>query len=125
MRTILNHHGGVVRVGDYLYGTSRGALVCMDFKTGASRWRNRSVGEGSLVVADGDLYVRGARGEMALVKAAPEGYQEKGRFRQPDRSRFPAFCHPVIAGGRLYLRDEDVLLCYDVKEKTSTPHANE
>jgi outer membrane protein assembly factor BamB len=120
VRTILNHHGGVVRVGDNLYGTSTGALVCMDFKTGAAKWRNSSVGKGSLVVADGHLYVRGERGEIALVEAGPEGYKEKGRFRQPDRSGFPAFCHPVVAGGRLYLRDADVLLCYDIKEKSST-----
>ena len=120
VRTLLNHHGGVIRVGDYLYGTSSGALVCMNFKTGAAQWRDRCVGKGSLVVADGHLYVRGERGEIALVEAVPKGYQEKGRFRQPDRSRFPTFCHPVVAGGRLYLRDEDVLLCYDVKEKSST-----
>ena len=125
VRTILNHHGGVIRVGDYLYGTSGIALLCMDFKTGAAKWRDRCVGKGSLVVADGHLYVRGERGEIALVEAVPEGYKEKGRFRQPDRSGFPAFCHPVVAGGRLYLRDEDVLLCYDVKEKSSTPPAKE
>jgi outer membrane protein assembly factor BamB len=125
VRTILNHHGGIIRVGDYLYGTSGSALVCMDFKTGAAKWRDRCVGKGSLVVADGHLYVRGERGEVALVEAVPEGYKEKGRFRQPDRSGFPAFCHPVVAGGRLYLRDEDVLLCYDVKEKSSTPPAKE
>jgi hypothetical protein len=54
---------------------------------------------------------------VALAEATPAGYREKGRFRQPDRSRFPAFAHPVVANGRLYLRDADVLLCYDVKAK--------
>jgi outer membrane protein assembly factor BamB len=115
-RSIVNMHGGVVRVGDYLYGTSGNALVCADFKTGVPKWRNRSVGKGSVVAADGHLYVRGERGEIALVEVTPDGYKEKGRFRQPERSRFPTFCHPVVAGGRLYLRDDDLLFCYDVKE---------
>jgi hypothetical protein len=70
-----------------------------------------------VVAADGRLYLRGERGDVALVAISPAGYQEKGRFRQPSRSRFPTFAHPVVANGRLYLRDEDVLLCYDVKEK--------
>jgi hypothetical protein len=69
------------------------------------------------MAADGHLYVRSDQGPVALVEATPDGYKEKGRFRQPDRSRFATFCHPVVAGGRLYLRDEDVLLCYDVKQK--------
>jgi outer membrane protein assembly factor BamB len=117
LRTILNHHGGVIRVGEYLYGTSGNALICMDFKTGATKWRERCVGKGSLVAADGQLYVRSERGEVALVEAAPDRYREKGKFQQPERSRFMAFCHPVVAVGRLYLRDDDLLLCYDVKEK--------
>jgi outer membrane protein assembly factor BamB len=114
-RVMVNMHGGVVLVGEYLYGTSQSSLVCMDFKTGARKWKERSVGQGSLMAADGLLYLRGQDGQMALVEATPEGYHEKGRFRQPDRSSFPTFCHPVVAGGRLYLRDADVLLCYDVK----------
>jgi outer membrane protein assembly factor BamB len=112
-----NHHGGVVRLGEYLYGTGGTGLVCLEFKTGAVKWRDRSVGKGSLVAADGHLYLRGERGAVALVEATPAGYREKGRFNQPDRSRFPAFAHPVVAGGRLYLRDADVLLCYDVKAR--------
>lgn len=64
-------------------------------------------------------------GHPPSLDVGGKGYKEKGRFRQPDRSPFPAFCHPVVAGGRLYLRDEDVLLCYDVKEQSSTPHAQE
>ncbi|HZY90886.1 MAG TPA: PQQ-binding-like beta-propeller repeat protein [Gemmataceae bacterium] len=116
-RHMLNHHGGVVRVGDYLYGGGGPGLVCMDFKTGALKWKARSVGRGALVVADGHLYLRAPEGAVALAEATPAGYREKGRFRQPDRSRFPAFAHPVVANGRLHLRDADVLLCYDVKAK--------
>jgi outer membrane protein assembly factor BamB len=114
-RVLMNHHGGVLRLGAHLYGTNSSGLVCMDLKTGALKWRERSVGQGSLVAADGHLYVRGAQGSVALVQATPDGYHEKGRFRQPERSAFPAFTHPVVAGGRLYLRDADVLLSYDVK----------
>jgi outer membrane protein assembly factor BamB len=117
VRHLLNHHGGVIRVGDYLYGGGGPGLVCVDFKTGAVKWQARSVGRGALVVADGHIYLRSPEGAVALVEATPEGYREKGRFRHPDRSRFPAFPHPVVANGRLYLRDADVLLCYDVKAK--------
>ncbi len=111
-----NHHGGVVRIGDSLYGTGGAALVCLDFKTGAVRWKERCVGKGSITAADGHLYVRGERGTIALVEASPTGYKETGRFQQPSRSRFPTFCHPVVAGGRLYLRDADLLFCCDIKE---------
>jgi hypothetical protein len=117
VRGIANHHGGVVRVGEYVYGTGGVGLVCLEWKTGAVKWQNRSIGRGSVMVADGHIYLRGERGAMALVEATPEGYREKGRFQQPDRSRFATFAHPVLAGGRLYLRDEDVLLCYDVQAR--------
>jgi outer membrane protein assembly factor BamB len=116
-RTMMNLHGGVIRIGDHLYGTSGNALVCMDFKTGAGKWRERCVGSGSLMAADGHLYVRGTQGDVALVEASPEGYREKGRFHQPHVSKLPTFCHPVVANGRLYLRDADFLFCYDVTEK--------
>jgi outer membrane protein assembly factor BamB len=114
-RSLSNHHGGVVLVGDSLYGTTN-ALVCMDFKTGKVRWQDRSVGKGSVSAADGHLYVRSEKsGQVALVEATPTGYKEKGRLDQPSRSKYNAWPHPVIANGRLYLRDDDVLLCYDVK----------
>jgi outer membrane protein assembly factor BamB len=125
-KTALNSIGGVVLVGDYLYGSNaRGDLVCMDFKTGKVKWQDRSVGTASLCYADGMLYVRGqggtgfgretAKPKVALVEATPDGYKEKGRFEQPDHADRPAWPHPVVANGRLYLRDQGVLLCYDVK----------
>jgi outer membrane protein assembly factor BamB len=117
LRWIMSHHGGVLRIGEFLYGTTGAALVCVDFKTGKRRWQERSVGRGSQIAADGHLYVRNEQGVVALVEATPDGYTEKGRLRQPERSRFATFCHPVVASGRLYLRDEDMLFCYDVKEK--------
>lgn len=126
--TKLNSIGGVVRVGDHVYGTNaRGELVCLDFKTGEEKWHNASIGTASLCYADGMLYVRGqggsgfgketAKPKVALVEATPDGYKEKGRFEQPDHGDRPAWPHPVVANGNLYLRDGDVLLCYDVKEK--------
>jgi outer membrane protein assembly factor BamB len=114
-KDLANHHGGVVLVGDAAFGTNNAGLVCVDVKTGETRWKNPSVGKGSVSVADGRLYVRSENGGVALVEATPTGYQEKGRFQQPDRSQKKAWPHPVIANGRLYLRDDEVLLCYDVK----------
>jgi outer membrane protein assembly factor BamB len=115
-RGLTNFHGGVVRLGEYLYGTNNAGLVCLDFKSGKRKWLDRCVGSGSLLAADGHLYVRGTQGAVALVEANPHKYVEKGRFQQPSRSRFATFAHPVLAGGRLYLRDADVMLCYDVKK---------
>jgi outer membrane protein assembly factor BamB len=115
VRQLQNHHGGMVQVGDHIYGTNNSSLLCVDSRTGDIVWQNRCVGKGSVAYADGHLIVRSERGPVALVEATPAGYKEKGRFRQPDRSEQRSWPHPVIAGGRLYLRDWDVLLCYDMK----------
>ena len=66
-------------------------------------------------MADGRLYLRTERGEMILIEPNRERYVERGRFRQPGRTRQPAWTHPVIANGKLYIRDQDVLFCYDIK----------
>ena len=119
-RDLVNHHGGVVLIGDHLYGHSdTKGWVCMEFKTGKVVWADRGVGKGSVTYADGHLYCRseGGAGIAALVEATPKGYVEKGRFDQPHRSSKNSWPHPVIAGGRLYLRDQDILLCYDLKAK--------
>jgi hypothetical protein len=115
-KNLPNFHGGVVRVGDYLYGTTSRSLVCLDFKTGEKKWDDRCVGQASIVAADGMLYVRGENGKVALVEATPEGYREKGRFETP-AGRGQTYPHPVIADGKLFLHDGDVLLCYDLKAK--------
>ena len=117
-KVMVNHHGGVVRVGDYLYGYSDGkGWVCQEFKTGRLVWHDNGVGKGSLTCADGHLYMRseGGHGAIALVEATPRAYTETSRFDQPDRSQESSWSHPVIAGGRLYLRDQDVLLSYNVR----------
>ncbi len=116
-RDLTNHHGGVVLVGDAVFGTNNNSLVCVDFKTGETKWKNPSVGKGSIAAADGRLYVRSENGGVALVEATTTGYKEHGRFQQPDRSKKKAWPHPVIANGCLYLRDDEVLLCFDIKAR--------
>jgi outer membrane protein assembly factor BamB len=117
-RRMKNLHGGLVLVDGYLYGGSEpGMLVCMEFRTGRGGWSERSPGKGSIAYADGHLYYRDERGPVRLVETNPKRYVEKGRFDPPHRSRHPAWAHPVIANGRLYLRDQEVLLCYDIKSR--------
>ncbi|MCX8108539.1 MAG: PQQ-like beta-propeller repeat protein [Verrucomicrobiae bacterium] len=119
-KTMANHHGGVILVGDHVYGHSdtRG-WVCQELLTGKEVWSERSkVGKGSILYADGHLYLREedkGKSQVVLVEATPSGYREKGRFEQPFHSGKEAWPHPVIANGKLYLRDQDILLCYDVK----------
>ncbi|HXX93220.1 MAG TPA: PQQ-binding-like beta-propeller repeat protein [Planctomycetota bacterium] len=114
-----NHHGGMVLLDGYLYGSDEGKLTCMEFKTGQVKWAAGQPGKGSILYADGRLYYRneGGKGTMFLVEATPEKYVEHGRFPQPDRSPQNAWPHPVVANGKMYLRDQDLLLCYDVKPK--------
>ena len=111
-----NHHSSSVLVGDHLYGFSSAVLTAMRFDTGEIAWRDRSVGKGSLVYADGHLYCFSDNGVVGLVEATPTGYREKGRFRIP-QDNLPTWSHPVVAGGRLYLRDQDTIYAFDVKQK--------
>lgn len=120
-RAMKNHHGGVVLVGDHIYGYSDGVgWACQELATGDLVWNEkRALGKGSITYADGHLYLReeGDGGTVVLIEASPKGWNEKGRFTPPDRSEDHAWAHPVVAGGKLFLRDQDVLLCYDVKKK--------
>jgi len=111
-----NHHSSSVLVGDYLYGFSSSILTAMKFDTGQVAWRDRSVGKGSLVYADGNLYCLSENGVVGLVEASPTGYKEKGRFRI-QQGNLPTWAHPVVAGGRLYLRDQDTIYAFDVRAK--------
>jgi outer membrane protein assembly factor BamB len=115
-RDMRNHHSSSILIGDYLYGFSGGILTAMRFDTGVVAWRDRSVGKGSLVYADGNLYALSENGVVGLIEATPAGYREKGRFRIQQDS-LPTWTHPVIAGGRLYLRDQDTIYAFDVREK--------
>jgi outer membrane protein assembly factor BamB len=111
-----NHHATSILIGDHLYGFSSSILVAMRFDTGEVAWRDRSVGKGSLTYADGNLYAFSENGVVGLVEANATAYREKGRFRIQQGS-LPTWTHPVVAGGRLYLRDQDTIYAFDVKEK--------
>jgi outer membrane protein assembly factor BamB len=114
-----NHHGGVLLADGYLYGsTVGGKWVCLELKTGKVMHAGNGVGKGSLTYADGMLYTYGENGGAAgLVKATPEGHQVISRFRIPEGGSGPAWAHPVVCGGRLYLRHGDFLYCYDIQAR--------
>jgi outer membrane protein assembly factor BamB len=115
-REMQNHHGGVVLLNGYLYGFSNAVLTCMEFATGKVMWKDRSVGKGSLTYADGNLYLLGENNVVGLAEATPNGYVEKGRFPIADQG-WPSWAHPVVCGGKLYIRNQGTLTCYDVKAK--------
>ncbi len=115
-----NKHGGVVLVGDYLYGDSedRGIVWCAELLTGDVKWKSRGPGKNSasMVAADDHLYVNYADGTMALVKASPESFEAVSHFEIPGSGERPSWSHPVILDGKLYVREGDVILCYDVRK---------
>ncbi len=113
-KKMANHHGGIVKVGDYIYGFGS-SLLCMNFKTGEIAWADRSVGKGSLCYADGMLYLLSERYEVALAEATPDEYREHGRFKIESHGR-PSWAHPVVAGGVFYIRNQESLTAYDVRK---------
>jgi outer membrane protein assembly factor BamB len=122
-----NHHGGMILLDGCLYGANGGNeggfLICLDFQTGKLLWDERDkpgrkgVRKGSVALADSRIYYRQEDGTTILFEPSPNEFIERGRFDQPDRSEAPAWSHPVLANGKLYLRDQDVLLCYNVRAK--------
>ena len=125
-KDLQNHHGGVLQVGDHVYGHSDSAgWVCMEFATGNVLWRHkdRSAGKGAVTFADGMLWcLTEDGGTLILADASPAAWKEIARFTIPQTSpnRSPkgrVWTHPVIANGRLYLRDQELLFCFDVKGK--------
>jgi outer membrane protein assembly factor BamB len=127
-RGLPNGFGGAVLVGDYLFGarTAGRGLVAVEFTTGKIKWEAESaesIGSGSVAYADGHIYLHGENGDFVLVEATPEGYREKGRFTPPNQPKKnqagqyaeKAFAYPVIANGRLYIRDRETLWAYDIK----------
>jgi len=114
-----NKHGGVILIGDYLYGDSgdSGTPFCANMETGEVLWKSRGSGKKSACVAaaDGHLYFRYQNGTMTLVKANPESFEEVGSFTEPGSGERPSWAHPVIAHGKLYLRGDDTLHCYSLK----------
>lgn len=111
-----NHHASSVLIGDHLYGFSSAILTAMRFDSGEVSWRDRSVGKGAIVFADDRLYLLSERGVVGLAEASPQAYREHGRFTLETGAR-PTWSHPVVAGGKLYLRDQDTIHAYDVRAK--------
>lgn len=121
-----NHHGGLILHDGALFGANGGNgggyLACLDFNTGQVLWNEgdrdkRRVTKGSVAMADGRIYYRTEEGPIVLIEPSRKEYLERGRFDQPDRTDKPAWTHPVLANGKLYIRDQDTLFCYDIKAK--------
>ncbi|HUY88741.1 MAG TPA: PQQ-binding-like beta-propeller repeat protein [Pirellulales bacterium] len=114
-----NKHGGIVLVDGRLYGDtdSSGIPFCADLMTGEIAWKGRGSGRGSVAVAaaEGRLYLHFDNGTMVLAKADPAGYEEVGSFKVPHSGERPSWSHPVILDGKLYLREQNALLCYDIR----------
>jgi outer membrane protein assembly factor BamB len=125
-KSMENHHGGVILHDGALFGANGGNgggyLACLDFKTGEVLWNERDSGKrrvtkGSVAFADGRIYHRTEEGPIVLIEPSRKEYLERGRCDQPERTGKPAWAHPVIANGKLYIRDQDTLFCYDIKAK--------
>ena len=114
--SLRNHHGGVVLYEGHLYGFFGRVLACVDFETGEIVWRDRSVGKGSLTLADGKLFMLGERHLAGLAEATPDGYRERGRFELEDHGE-PSWAHPVVSNGVLYIHNWGELLAYDVSDR--------
>jgi outer membrane protein assembly factor BamB len=116
--------GGSVLVDGHLYGTNSQALICAEFATGKVKWQDRAIRASSVLAADGRLYLHGENGDVALVELTPEAYREKGKFTPPGiqprgRVNSKAWTYPVVANGKLYIRDLGVVWCYDVSANFS------
>lgn len=111
-----NHHGGVILHEGYLYGSgsqSKG-WFCVDFLTGEQKWRATGE-EAAITYADGMIFMLSQRGTMTLIRATPEKYETGGSFKVPEGGKGMCWAHPVVCGGRLYIRHDDRLFVYDVK----------
>jgi outer membrane protein assembly factor BamB len=115
-REMQNHHGGVILLNGYLYGFHNSIMTCLEFATGKQMWRDRSVGKGSLTYADRHFYVLSENNVVGLLEASPSGYREKGRFQIADQG-LPSWAHPVVSGGRLYIRNQGIVNAYDVRAR--------
>lgn len=124
-KVMKNHHGGVILIDGHVYGHSDGSgWTCQNFATGEEVWvEKNALGKGAVGYADGMLYcLSEGNGTVALVEASPKGWKEVSRFKLDPQTtqRKPQgriWTHPVVLNGRLYLRDQELLSCYDVKGK--------
>jgi outer membrane protein assembly factor BamB len=119
-RDLDNHHGGVILVDGCLYGAAHnfhgGRWICLDWKTGKMKYAEKGVGKGSATFAEGMLYTLSEDRGAGLVEATPEGHKLAGEFKTPAGPEGPTWAHPVVCGGRLYIRHGDNLYAYEVKE---------
>jgi outer membrane protein assembly factor BamB len=116
-RDMRNHYSSSVLMGEHLYGYSSSVLTAMNFQTGSVAWRDRSVGKGQVIYAEGRLYLFSEGGVAGLAEATPAAYREISRFEIPRVSSFPTWALPAIANGKLYLRDQGTLYSYDIRKK--------
>lgn len=122
-KAMKNHHGGVVMVGDHIYGYSdKAGWICQDKATGELVWNEKKIKKGAVAYADGLFYhIQEANGEVILIKADPKGMEVQGRFELSPQTKRRAnrgmiWMHPVISDGKLYLRDQELIHCYDIRE---------
>ncbi|GAA4435715.1 PQQ-binding-like beta-propeller repeat protein [Bremerella cremea] len=120
-KTFQNHHGGMVKVGDYIYAGTKhnaGFPICVEMKTGKVQWggdfRPEGKGSAAILFADGNIIYRYQSGILALVEANPKEYVLKGTLT-PEYQERESWAHPVIVDGKLYLREQDKLMCYDLR----------
>lgn len=113
-----NHHGGMVHLNGFIYGANDQILTCLNVQSGAVAWQDRleGQGKGAITYADGHLYFRSEQGPMFLIEANSEEIKIKSRFDQPERSEKNSWARPVVANGKLFLRDQDILLCYEISK---------
>jgi hypothetical protein len=120
-RELDNHHGGLILVDGYVYGAAHdfngGKWICLDWKTGERQYAEKGVGKGSATCAEGMLYTLSESRAVGLVKATPEGHVLVGEFKIPSQGEGPTWAHPVVRGGRLYIRHGNFLYAYDVRGK--------
>ena len=122
-KVMKNHHGGVIKLGDYLYGYSDGyGWVCQNFKSGELKWNEKkALGKGAIAYADKRFYCLGeGDGRVILIEATPQGWKPQGQFKispqtEKRNPKGKIWTHPVISNGKLYLRDQELLFCYDIK----------
>ena len=117
-----NHHGQVIRVGDHVYGSSARAFVCQSLEDGKMTWADRKIKKGAISYADGMFFhIEERSGRVIMFEAKPEGRPNvTGEFVLSPQSkrrnpRGAIWVHPVISNGKLYLRDQEVIHCYKLK----------
>jgi outer membrane protein assembly factor BamB len=116
-----NRHGGVILLDGHLYGaanfSNNAKWICLDWKSGRKMYAERGVGEGSLTFADGMLYTLSENRKVGMVRPAPTGHELVSQFKIPAGGEGPTWAHPVVCGGRLYIRHDDRLYAYDIRSR--------